>query len=85
MKKNYYQLYEKINDGVYLHYNSFNNSFLLLNSNMHNIYENTPLEDIENQSPKLYASLIDNQFINPRVEKSSHLIWLITRRSSGRS
>ena len=65
MKKNYYQLYEKINDGVYLHYNSFNNSFLLLNSNMHNIYENTPLEDIENQSPKLYASLIDNQFITP--------------------
>jgi len=66
MKKNYYQICEEIDNGIYLHYNTFSNKFLLLNSRLHDIYENVPLKDMEHQNPELYTLLIDNQFIIPK-------------------
>lgn len=63
MKKNYYTTYVAVNENSYMYYNSFENCYLLLNSNKHKIYQNNSPTEIESQDPKFYNELIENKFI----------------------
>lgn len=65
MKKAYYQMNEEISDGFFLHYCSYNNSFLVLNKEKHDIYENMPCEEIERKDSTLYDALVHGYFIIP--------------------
>lgn len=65
MKKNYFQLAEEVNPGIFLHYNTFSNEFILLGKDKHDIYEkNTPSFLKENHT-ELYNKLLDGGFIIP--------------------
>lgn len=63
MKRIFYQTYEQIDENVYLHYNSFSDKFLLLNKELHTIYVEKSLGEIENQQPRLFDNLKEGQFI----------------------
>ena len=59
MKKHKYQFYEQIASGYYLHYNSLSNLFLILNERKHLLYENCPVDQLEQKDTQLYNQLKD--------------------------
>ena len=63
MKKHKYQFYEEIASGCYLHYNSLSNLFLVLNEKKHLLYENCPVNELEQNDSQLYNRLKDNGFL----------------------
>ena len=59
MKKNYYQLDTKVDKDYFLHINFMNNSHVLLNRELHEMYANAErVEDIKTQNQKLYNTLV---------------------------
>lgn len=63
MKKQKYQFFEEIGSDIYLHYNSLSNLFLVLNRKKHLLYENCPIELLEQEDSQLYSRLKDNDFL----------------------
>lgn len=64
MKKNYYQLDTKVDKDYFLHINFMNNSHVLLNRELHEMYANAErVEDIKTQNQKLYNTLVEHGFI----------------------
>lgn len=55
----------KINPHTFLHYNTFSDSFMLLNKEKHELYENTPCNELEGQDLALFKKLVENHFIIP--------------------
>lgn len=64
-KKSKYHFWEKIQEGLYLHYSSLSNQFLLLNEDKHNILENSAVEELEIENSKLYKTLEELKYIVP--------------------
>lgn len=62
MRKNYYQFWEKVHEGAYLHYNAFNNQYLILNQEKHDLFEES-IAEIQSRMPAFYQLLADNQFL----------------------
>lgn len=58
-------MWEKINPHTFLHYNTFSDSFMLLNKEKHELYENTPCNELEGQDLALFKKLVENHFIIP--------------------
>lgn len=69
MRKIKYQVSTSISDNLFLHYNSFNNKYLLLNKSMNDLYENESIDNLKKESPKLFDQLVSGQFI---VEDKMH-------------
>ena len=66
MKRNYYQIHERITDDCYLFMNTMDESFLFLDKYAYDIYSNTEnVDEIETMSPKLYARLKQAGLIIP--------------------
>lgn len=64
MKRSYYQLHTKVNKDYYLHIGFMNNSFVLLNRELHDLYTNTEdVDSLKSQNPKLYNTLVEHGFI----------------------
>lgn len=63
MKKQRYQFYEAIDSSCYLHYNSLDNKFLVLNEKHHLFYEQNDAQQIAQESSNLYKLLVDNRFL----------------------
>ena len=61
MKKSKYQFFEEVNPGIYLHYNSLSNCFLLLKENI--MYEKLSMSELKSGNPKFYKELVKKQFI----------------------
>lgn len=81
MKKVYYQIWKEIKPNIYLHYNTFSNQFLLLNSKKHNQFCDLTCSDIEYEAPEFYKLLLDNQFI-VSDDSNEQEIALYNRRNS---
>ncbi len=62
MKKSIYQFYEEI-DGVFLHYTSFTNRFLILNRCNHDLFEECSNDALTSLPEKLFNNLKENGFI----------------------
>jgi uncharacterized protein len=65
MKLNKYHFYEELMPDAFLHFNSFNNRFLLLNSHWHSLLLSKSFDTIEREFHSLYSTLINSQFIIP--------------------
>jgi uncharacterized protein len=65
MKKNYYQMDEEVATGKHLHYNAYNNQFLLLNDERHDLFVGYECAEIESRFPSFYQKMVDNEFIVP--------------------
>lgn len=63
MKKNKYQLFEEINSGLFLHYCTSTNSFILMSRCKHQLYTESTEDYIRNYYPEFYNNLVDNGFI----------------------
>lgn len=75
MKKSYYQLHTKVDKDYYLHIGFMNNSFVLLNRELHDLYSNTEdVDSLKTQNPKLYNTLVEHGFIiSDDFDEVSHL------------
>lgn len=64
MKKSYYQLYTKLYDDYYLWVNFMNNSHLILNRELHDLYSKADdVENLKRQHTQLFDTLEKNGFI----------------------
>lgn len=63
MKKSIYQFYTEISEGLFLHYCSITNSFLLLKEGYHRLYENTDADKLKFCDEAFYRELIKKRFI----------------------
>lgn len=63
MRQIKYHFWEEVDSNVYIHYNAFNNQFLLLNREKHDALELNDLSTIEKCMPELYQTLLNSQFI----------------------
>jgi len=77
MKKNYYQIDEEVGAGKHLHYNAYNNQFLLLNDECHSLLTNSECAEIESKSPLFYQKLVDNEFIVPNNFNETEVVKYI--------
>lgn len=75
MKKNYYQLNTKVDKDYYLHINFMNNSHLVLNRELHEMYANAEcVKDLKTQNPMLYNTLVEHGFvINEDFDELSYI------------
>lgn len=62
MRKNIYQTFVKCQQG-FIYYNALHNAYIVLNPRLHEVYQNSSLEDIEKSNTKLYETLKMNGFI----------------------
>lgn len=66
MKRNYYQTFEEIAPGYFLHANFMNETYLFLDSYAHNIYEGSEnVDEIKDKDSELYEELSKHDFIIP--------------------
>lgn len=65
MRKIKYQIYTKIQDNIYLYFNSFSSKYLLLDDAKHSLYQTLPVSELENVQPALFSLLQKNQFLVP--------------------
>lgn len=64
MKKSYYQLSTKVDKNYFLHINFMNNSYIILNRELHKMYENADSVDgLQTQNKMLYKALVEYEFI----------------------
>lgn len=64
MKKSYYQLYTKLYDDYYLWVYFMNNSHLILNRELHDLYSKADdVENLKRQHTQLFDTLEKNGFI----------------------
>lgn len=72
MKKVYYCHVVPVNENAYLYYNSFEDCFLILNSQKHNLYQRCAPEEIETLDEEFYALLVKNGFIeNDEIDETA--------------
>lgn len=75
MKKSKYQFFEEISPSKYLHYSPLSNNFLILNKDLHQLFEKESCISIEHKNRKLYSILADNLFIiNDDFDECNHVL-----------
>lgn len=62
MRKNRYIIEEEVDNGLFLLYNTFNNTFALQNSSKHDLWEKE-CDEIIKADPKFYQDLLDKNYI----------------------
>jgi len=65
MRKIKYQIYTKIQEGIFLYFNSFSAKYILLDDTKHNLYQTLSASELESVNPVLFSLLRENQFLVP--------------------
>ncbi|MDR0749752.1 MAG: radical SAM protein [Tannerellaceae bacterium] len=71
---------ERLAPGKHLHYNAYNNRFLLLNDECHDLFVGCECAEIEARSPLFYQKMVDNEFVVPDDFDEAEVIKYVKNR-----